>query len=351
MYLGMKGSSTTDEGMEVKAPEDVHENVEEDMEQPPDWLPDGWIMEVKRGEDGTRYQYFVSPVSGCKFRMKAEVLNYLFSEMDEYWIQSKESAARGNMLPKKHEWLPKGWLVEIRAGGEKMDKMFKFYVHPAMGVRVLSKEDVLLYVKEMKITECDTDGQCDTNSRDNILAEVEFNPSDLPEGWVKEIVYRKTKKGTRKDPYYTDPVSQYVFRTRRAALRFLDTGKVTNHQFIQKTSVHDVYSFEKSADLHESLSKRLTKHGKDVKTPTSSPKPSGSALWGKKKCNGQTSYDTEDTETDSSTDSVSDEHQNIRNKSETSKRPRGRPPKVQNQTDGTSRRLGRKEKSNNILAN
>jgi hypothetical protein len=31
-------------------------NGEEDMEalvEPPDWLPDGWIMEVYRAEDGT----------------------------------------------------------------------------------------------------------------------------------------------------------------------------------------------------------------------------------------------------------------------------------------------------------
>ncbi|KAM0827943.1 hypothetical protein ACQ4PT_067868 [Festuca glaucescens] len=107
--------------MEAKVPEDVEENVL----QPPDWLPNGWVMEVKCGEDGTPYQYFVSPTSGSKFRMKAEVLNYLFAEMDEHWIQSKEKAACSSMLPKAHGWLPKGWLVEIRAGGENMDKMFK----------------------------------------------------------------------------------------------------------------------------------------------------------------------------------------------------------------------------------
>jgi hypothetical protein len=28
-------------------------------------------------------------------------------------------------MQKVHEWLPKGWLDEIRAGGENMDKMFK----------------------------------------------------------------------------------------------------------------------------------------------------------------------------------------------------------------------------------
>ncbi|KAM0827940.1 hypothetical protein ACQ4PT_067868 [Festuca glaucescens] len=321
--------------MEAKVPEDVEENVL----QPPDWLPNGWVMEVKCGEDGTPYQYFVSPTSGSKFRMKAEVLNYLFAEMDEHWIQSKEKAACSSMLPKAHGWLPKGWLVEIRAGGENMDKMFKFYVQPAMGVRLFSKEDVLLYVKEMKITECDTDGQCDTNSRDNILALVEFNPSALPQGWVKEIVYRKTKQGMRKDPYFTDPVSQYVFRTRRAALRFLETRKVTKHQFIQKTSVHDLYSFEKSADLHECLHKRLTNNWKDAKTPTRLPKPRGSTQREKANFNGRTSY-CKDTDSDTSTGSIApNELQNIKNKSmeaereqsssaKTIKRPRGRPPKV-----------------------
>ncbi|KAM0853513.1 hypothetical protein ACQ4PT_051012 [Festuca glaucescens] len=312
----------------------VEKNLEEGVDHRPDWLPDGWVMEVKHGEDGAPYQYFVSPVSGSRFRMKAEVLNYLFSEMDERWIQSKESVS----LTKAHKWLPEGWLVEIRAGGENMDKMFKFYVYPATGVRLYSKEDVLLYVKEMKITECDTDGQCDTNSPDNILALVEFNPSALPQGWVKEIVYRKTMEGIRKDLYYTDPVSQYVFRTLKAARSFLATGEVTKRQFIQRTSVHDLYSFEKSADLHESLHKRLTNNWKDATTRASSPKPRGSAQREKINCTGQISYSTEDSDT--STGSVSpNEHQTIKNKtmktqtgqsscSETIKRPRGRLVKI-----------------------
>ncbi|CAM0955067.1 unnamed protein product [Alopecurus aequalis] len=333
------------------------ERMEDGAEQRPDWLPDGWLMEVTRGDDGAPYQYFVSRVSGARFRMKAEVLNYLFSEMDEKWIESKKSAAHSSMLPKAHEWLPKGWLVEIRAGGEKMDKMFKFYFYPPMGVRVFSKEDVLLYVKEMKITECDTDGQCDMNSQDNILAQVEFNPPAFPQGWVKEIVYRKTKEGIRKDPYYTDPVSHYVFRTQRAALRFVETGQVTKRQFIQKTSVHDLYSFEKSADLHESLWKRLKINGKCAKTPTSPSKPRGSARREKINCNDQISYSTEDTDadadTDTSTDSASpNEHQSIKNKnmnatmaepssSEIIKRPRGRPPKLVVKANGWNTKKAR----------
>ncbi|XP_014756225.1 uncharacterized protein LOC100826562 isoform X2 [Brachypodium distachyon] len=195
-------SSDSEEGEPVEV-EDVKgkvKEVEEDFKEPPKWLPDGWIMEVQRGEDGSFYQYYISPVSGVKLRMKAEVLSYLFSGMDDRFLESKKCAAR-NTLHSTHLWLPKGWFIEIRAGGENMDKMFKFYIYPPMEIRLFSKEDVLLYVKEMVVSACDTEGQCDTSSQDNILALVEFNPSVLlPEGWVKEIVYRKTKEGIRKDP-------------------------------------------------------------------------------------------------------------------------------------------------------
>uniref|UniRef100_A0A8R7VBH7 MBD domain-containing protein n=1 Tax=Triticum urartu TaxID=4572 RepID=A0A8R7VBH7_TRIUA len=232
---------------EVKLLEDVKGKMEDAVVEAPDWLPDGWIMEVQRGDDGALYKYFISPVSGAKFRMKSDVLNYLFSEMDEHYLEAKDSVDH-KMLPKSHECLPKGWFLEIRAGGENMDKMYKFYVYPALGVPAFSKEDVLLYVNEMKIPECDRNGQCDTSSRDNILAEVEFNPSGLPDGWVKEMVYRKTLKGTRKDPYYTDPVSRYAFRTLTSIDRFLQTGNISKRSF-SKTSVHELYNFEKSANL------------------------------------------------------------------------------------------------------
>lgn len=49
--------------------------------------------------------------------------------------------------------------------------------------------------------------------------------------------------------YYTDPASSYTFRTLKSALSFLETGKVSRRAFIQRTSVHDLYSFEISADM------------------------------------------------------------------------------------------------------
>uniref|UniRef100_A0A0E0DB48 MBD domain-containing protein n=1 Tax=Oryza meridionalis TaxID=40149 RepID=A0A0E0DB48_9ORYZ len=329
-------------------------------------------MEVYRGDDGTICRYYKCPFSEITFTMKSEVLYYLFSEMDQRFLESKNCVV-GNNLTRTHEWLPKGWLVEIRAGGDNMDKMYKrrhlqppppsmslqrgldntrsngdhrrlgratdivrdaaeahrhcpldavagmvttltdlrsslvsgkdmagcsngpvrevsttdgagdmrgephvdaggvehmaapgeeaellavvrelgeadralerpmpglhrprcrFYVYPPDRVRLFSKDDVLLYIKEMKISEFDTDGQCNTSTQENILAILEFNPEGLPQGWVKEVVFRKTNTGKiRRDQHYTDPIKNYVFRTMRSAALYLETGK---HESLRK---------------------------------------------------------------------------------------------------------------------
>ncbi|XBI41332.1 hypothetical protein VPH35_125804 [Triticum aestivum] len=324
---------------EVKLLEDVKGKMEDAVVEAPDWLPDGWIMEVQRGDDGALYKYFISPVSGAKFRMKSDVLNYLFSEMDEHYLEAKDSVDH-KMLPAFAEFVPKGGLFYPGLQSRTTLQNF-FYVYPALGVRAFSKEDILLYVNEMKIRKCDTNGQCDTSSRDNILAEVEFNPSGLPDGWVKEMVYRKTLKGTRKDSYYTDPVSRYAFRTLTSIVRFLRTGNISKRSFIQRTSVHELYNFDKSADLHESLHKRLTKNVMNDKTNASPSRPRRSKKGEKIDMNEQNS----DEDVNTSADLVfPNEHQEIKKKnmkanqeeaysSRTIKRPRGSPPKVARQTE------------------
>ncbi|RLN40162.1 hypothetical protein C2845_PM01G18910 [Panicum miliaceum] len=199
----------------VEEPTMVNEKdaEEEDIEalaQAPGWLPDGWIMEVYHEEDGTIRRYYTSPVSDCTFTTEKEVLDYLFSEEDERILESKEEerAAAGSTLHETHQWLPKGWVMEIRAGGgEKMDKMYK------------------------------------------VLAKVDLNPKKLPDGWVKEEVFRNTKERVRGDLNYTDPTTGYTFRSLKSALSYLKTGEIPNRATIPKTSVHDLYSFDKSADL------------------------------------------------------------------------------------------------------
>jgi len=49
--------------------------------------------------------------------------------------------------------------------------------------------------------------------------------------------------------YYTDSASSYTFRTLKSALLFVETGKISKRAFIQRISVHDLYSFDNPADL------------------------------------------------------------------------------------------------------
>ncbi|KAL6842088.1 hypothetical protein ACP4OV_028067 [Aristida adscensionis] len=291
-----EGKEEEDEDEDEDEEEEEKEEEEEDLDlleeeemqehkdslfEPPDWLPDGWIMEIYHTEKGTIKEYFISPVSSYTFEMRSDVLKYLFAGVDERLLESKKEFEEKKILQRSHEWLPKGWVMEIRAGGKKMDKMYKFYIHAQTGVRMVSREEVALYVKESKIPKCDTDEHCDTSSKDNLLAIVELNPTGLPYGWVKEEAFRKTKEGgIRKDPYYTDHVSGYTFRTLKSALSYLETGEVSKRAFIQTISVHDRYSFDRCTDLHESLRSRLCMFGQNYRRPAQQKETSQTKLDG-----------------------------------------------------------------------
>ncbi|TVU13348.1 hypothetical protein EJB05_40400 [Eragrostis curvula] len=260
----------------------VEEPDEESLEEPPGWLPDGWIMEAHGDDNSSIYQYYTSPMSGYTFSSKVETLDYLFSGMDERFLESK-ACAEENDLHKSHTWLPGGWVIEVRAGGKEMDKMYKqnrmtplerewglmlavvmrngnchsdklipplqFYVHLPTGKRFLFKRDVLRYANKGMVSRLDTEVLCDTSTDDNILAHLEFSPDGLPDGWVKEVIFRKCNDGIRKDPYYTDPVSHHVFRTLRSVLSYLKNGEISRHAYMPRRSVTDMYSFDICADL------------------------------------------------------------------------------------------------------
>ena len=49
--------------------------------------------------------------------------------------------------------------------------------------------------------------------------------------------------------YFTDPVSHKVFRSLNYATHYINTGEVKKHALVQRASVHEVYNFEKSADM------------------------------------------------------------------------------------------------------
>ncbi|KAI9161602.1 hypothetical protein LWI28_018983 [Acer negundo] len=61
--------------------------------------------------------------------------------------------------------------------------------------------------------------------KDKVLIE-RAEPEGLPPGWIKEIKVSKSAHKVRRDPFYIDPVSGYIFRSMRDVSRYLETGDV-----------------------------------------------------------------------------------------------------------------------------
>ncbi|KAJ1270294.1 hypothetical protein BS78_06G042900 [Paspalum vaginatum] len=312
------------------------DEVDEDLgslDELPGWLPDGWIMEICQEDNGSIYRYYTSPVSGYTFTSKMETLHYLFSGVEERMLETQANA-RDDELHVSYAWLPCGWVIEIRAGGKKMDKMYKFYVHLPTGKRFMSKAEVLLFVDKGMVSMCNMDVLCDASTDDNILAHVEFNPDGLPDGWVKETIFRKCNDGIRKDPYYTDPVSHRVFRTLKSVLSYLGTGEISKHAYLPRRNVIDTYSFDKCADLPQSMLKRLKagqtkqKSMRALSLYKELPNDQTSKHWGNSAGLNQSNQKEDMLGPLEGTDKNG-------NCSETIKRQRGRPKKILKQTNGS----------------
>ncbi|KAI4320026.1 hypothetical protein MLD38_033551 [Melastoma candidum] len=71
------------------------------------------------------------------------------------------------------------------------------------------------------------------HARTNVVLE-KCVAEGLPMGWTKEIKVTKKNGNVRRDPYYTDPASGYVFRSMKDVLRYLKTGDIGRLAFKPK---------------------------------------------------------------------------------------------------------------------
>ncbi|KAG2569855.1 hypothetical protein PVAP13_7NG444700 [Panicum virgatum] len=237
-------------------------NDDGDEIETPDWLPDGFEMEGYYERDGTfKTTAYICPVSGLKFKMMEEVLDYCFSDGIERAIAGKETLQDKTTLQGKYAWLRQkhGWVLEIRAGGENFSKMFKFYAHLSAGVRLASKHEVLNYIDEAELPQY-VNEDCDTSSEDNIIAQLDFNINSLPPGWVKETTFRKCSDDIRKDTFYTDPVTKKVFRSLKSAEQYVISGEPMDAH-VPIMSVTDMYYFDRCTDMLPCLARRLKMEG------------------------------------------------------------------------------------------
>ncbi|ESW30472.1 hypothetical protein PHAVU_002G155600 [Phaseolus vulgaris] len=232
----------------------------------PEWLPDGWIVESKTRKSGANmgcgYKCYIDP-TGCKFYSKPEVLRYLETVNSNSHSSKKEKMRKSNDAVEKStaedlppdqiadvkmkkssngyridpdtvekspvEDLPPGWTIEakVRKGGTGNRKDL-FYIDPVSGYVFRSKKDALRYVKSGDISACaikpfkrqnqDEDKVSDSDKKSQV--------EDLPPGWITEAKVRKGGTGKKKDLLYLDPVSGYVFRSKKDALRYVNSGDI-----------------------------------------------------------------------------------------------------------------------------
>ncbi|KZV18363.1 hypothetical protein F511_30842 [Dorcoceras hygrometricum] len=303
-------------------------------------LPPGWIKEIRTSKSGNKIRkdpYYTDPVSGYVFRSKKDVMRYLETndisccaitpkrmELDdlklienktslnnadkdqmnqEVSVQSKSNLdAFHSTEPEKEilhssstvvtettsaDGLPSGWIKEIKTiqSGDKIRKD-PYYTDPVSGYVFRSKKDVFRFLKTNDIRSCaitpkkretvdlkliknintltngaqshlmpdesvlnesmiDTSRTTETMKKSQhpstVIATECTTDGDLPPGWIKEIKTSESGDKIRKDLYYTDPVSGYVFRSKKDVLRFLDTNDIRSCAVRPKRRDTDVF--------------------------------------------------------------------------------------------------------------
>ncbi|CAH9086337.1 unnamed protein product [Cuscuta europaea] len=211
-----------------------------------DGLPPGWVKEIKTRvhSHGKKWDpLYIDPVSGYVFFSKKDVMRYV------------ETGDTGKCLirPKKRDSLletnSKYHYVDPVSGYSSLSKMDAMpYVETGdMGkcVKKPKKDDYMLgaYNKSNHIQESSGIEVSENEKPTNIESEASIQPTSgnevsnavssvavkdtvdgLPPGWVKDVKTRVHAHGIRRDPLYIDPVSGYVFFSKKDVMRYVETG-------------------------------------------------------------------------------------------------------------------------------
>ncbi|KAL2342781.1 hypothetical protein Fmac_004066 [Flemingia macrophylla] len=283
------------------------QNTEKANERP-EWLPDGWNMEVRTRKSGVHmgsvYKVcYIDPLKGYKFFSKPEVLRYLETAKDNNCTSkkgkkssnihsptdngctskketkrsdihfpdkngctSKKEKKSSNMHPpndssctskkeKKCSNMDSPNDNSCTSKGKKSSKM-----HPLTDNSCTSKNE-----KKCSNMDSPNDNSCTSkgkkSSKMDSPTDVVVEKSiveDLPPGWVKELKIRKNGNGIRKDPFYIDPVSGYVFRSKKDVLRYLESGDI--HSCAFKPSKRQIQDEDNLTPPTDDAKKQKLKH-------------------------------------------------------------------------------------------
>ncbi|XP_011072316.1 uncharacterized protein LOC105157598 isoform X2 [Sesamum indicum] len=189
----------------------------------PGWLPSGWTMEEKTRQSGSRkgsvYKVYTDLSSGSRFYSRAAVTRYLntVDHSNTVTVQNKLD----NVDEPVQNVSPQGIsMTSTDHIPEKNNGSFK---------RLDNVDEPSPDMFREGISMTNTDHVPEKKKKSNSFETVAVESSaadDLPPGWIKEIITSKSGNRIRKDPYYTDPVSGYVFRSKMDALRYLKTNDI-----------------------------------------------------------------------------------------------------------------------------
>ncbi|KAK1419110.1 hypothetical protein QVD17_28268 [Tagetes erecta] len=166
------------------------------------WLPEGWTMEMMVRKDGPRsgmkYKCYIDPVSGKKFFSKPQVMNHL-AKMNGYAGGQEELFAEPIIATPISAWQEKSTTEPDNS-----------QTYEAIEVKTRRTRRKTEFAR--------------LSSNYEVISRTPVE--GLPEGWIKEVRVRKHGPPNKKDPYYLDPLSEYVFLSKKDVLRYLESGDV-----------------------------------------------------------------------------------------------------------------------------
>ncbi|CAA0831539.1 Methyl-CpG-binding domain-containing protein 13 [Striga hermonthica] len=217
----------------IDAPQSPISNAEKDIssngeveagldttDDSPKWLPDGWKMEEKKRQRGPRkgsvYKVYTHVSSGNIFYSMVAVTRYLNSQ-NRATSKLDESSTNGLSITNtsviqegKEESPSKTVCTLMRSKRDKEDE-----------------QSPLISPQSLCMTNPGSShGKKKKASSFIPIASESSAADDLPSGWIKEIITSKCGSKIRKDPYYIDPISGYMFRSKPDAMRFINTNDI-----------------------------------------------------------------------------------------------------------------------------
>ncbi|GAA0138888.1 hypothetical protein LIER_00546 [Lithospermum erythrorhizon] len=174
-----------------------------------DGLPVGWSKEIRTKDIGgkiRKYVYYKDPVSCFAFYSKKDALRYVETG-DSSRCKIRPMKIEEPDLDPSEVHAPS---VNIERCLEKNDLSEQYALGKSQNS--ISREEEINKLFE-DIVETVKSDQVESTAVDG-----------LPPGWIKELKSRKD--GKRKDTFYVDPVSGYMFQSKLDALRYIETGDI-----------------------------------------------------------------------------------------------------------------------------